>query len=191
MHRYQTTWQSSLSLSQTALKTPDSTTNDYTASTPCHSSFQMGRHCQLIRWECRWVARSSHNSYPSSTVYYFGHRTLRPWFFRFLLSIRRSFHLYSQSHLPQHQIQSTNSSLISEHHTIRLFLLPNHEYVTCVLWNGLYHISRTDIVRALQVVFRFEVSSSLLDRIQKKENWLIVGFWETSWKCEEIWRGYL
>ena len=28
------------------------------------------------------------------------------------------------------------------------------EYVTCVLWGGLYHITGTDIVRAL--VFRFE-----------------------------------
>jgi len=35
------------------------------------------------------------------------------------------------------------------------FLLPNQEYVSCVLWNGLYHITGTDIVRAL--VFRFEV----------------------------------
>ena len=28
------------------------------------------------------------------------------------------------------------------------------EFVTCVLWSGLYHITGTDIVRAL--VFRFE-----------------------------------
>ncbi|KAG6818973.1 hypothetical protein H0H93_016726 [Arthromyces matolae] len=34
------------------------------------------------------------------------------------------------------------------------FLLPSGEYVSCVLWNGLYHITGTDIVRAL--VFRFE-----------------------------------
>jgi transcription factor STE12 len=43
------------------------------------------------------------------------------------------------------------------HPALNRFLLPNHEYVTCVLWNGLYHISGTDIVRAL--VFRFEVRS--------------------------------
>lgn len=35
------------------------------------------------------------------------------------------------------------------------FVLPNQECVSCVLWNGLYHITGTDIVRAL--VFRFEV----------------------------------
>ncbi|KAF8870355.1 STE like transcription factor-domain-containing protein [Mucidula mucida] len=34
------------------------------------------------------------------------------------------------------------------------FLLPTQEFVTCVLWNGLYHITGTDIVRAL--IFRFE-----------------------------------
>ena len=41
------------------------------------------------------------------------------------------------------------------HPALNRFLLPNQEYVTCVLWNGLYHITGTDIVRAL--VFRFEV----------------------------------
>ena len=41
------------------------------------------------------------------------------------------------------------------HPALNRFLLPNQEFVTCVLWNGLYHISGTDIVRAL--VFRFEV----------------------------------
>jgi transcription factor STE12 len=50
------------------------------------------------------------------------------------------------------------SHLRAPHHpALNRFLLPNHEYVTCVLWNGLYHISGTDIVRAL--VFRFEVRS--------------------------------
>jgi transcription factor STE12 len=38
------------------------------------------------------------------------------------------------------------------HPALNRFLLPNQEYVTCVLWNGLYHITGTDIVRAL--VFR-------------------------------------
>ena len=41
------------------------------------------------------------------------------------------------------------------HPALNRFLLPNQEFVTCVLWNGLYHITGTDIVRAL--VFRFEV----------------------------------
>ncbi|ORY22438.1 STE like transcription factor-domain-containing protein [Naematelia encephala] len=34
------------------------------------------------------------------------------------------------------------------------YQLPNGEHVSCVLWNGLYHITGTDIVRAL--AFRFE-----------------------------------
>lgn len=37
---------------------------------------------------------------------------------------------------------------------IRRFLLPTGEYVSCVLWNNLYHISGTDIVRCLS--FRFQ-----------------------------------
>ena len=45
------------------------------------------------------------------------------------------------------------------HPALNRFLLPNQEFVTCVLWNGLYHITGTDIVRAL--VFRFEVGSYL------------------------------
>ena len=44
------------------------------------------------------------------------------------------------------------------HPALNRFLLPNGEFVTCVLWNGLYHITGTDIVRAL--VFRFEVRCS-------------------------------
>jgi transcription factor STE12 len=47
------------------------------------------------------------------------------------------------------------------HPALNRFLLPTQEYVTCVLWNGLYHITGTDIVRAL--VFRFEVGSQLLN----------------------------
>ncbi|MCJ1285476.1 homeodomain transcription factor ste12 [Xylographa opegraphella] len=37
---------------------------------------------------------------------------------------------------------------------IRRFLLPTGEYVSCVLWNNLFHISGTDIVRCLS--FRFQ-----------------------------------
>ncbi|KJY00076.1 transcription factor steA like protein [Zymoseptoria brevis] len=36
----------------------------------------------------------------------------------------------------------------------RRFLLPTGEYVSCVLWNNLFHISGTDIVRCLS--FRFQ-----------------------------------
>lgn len=39
-------------------------------------------------------------------------------------------------------------------HYIRRFLLPTGEYVSCVLWNNLFHISGTDIVRCLS--FRFQ-----------------------------------
>ena len=35
----------------------------------------------------------------------------------------------------------------------RKFQLPNGESVSCVLWNGLYHITGTDIVKA--IAFRF------------------------------------
>ncbi|KAI1048577.1 hypothetical protein LB506_002784 [Fusarium annulatum] len=37
---------------------------------------------------------------------------------------------------------------------IRRFLLPTGEYVSCILWNNLFHISGTDIVRCLS--FRFQ-----------------------------------
>ncbi|KAH6873982.1 STE-12 alpha [Coprinopsis sp. MPI-PUGE-AT-0042] len=49
------------------------------------------------------------------------------------------------SHAPQNTVS---------HPQLNRFMLPNQEFVTCVLWNGLYHITGTDIVRAL--VFRFE-----------------------------------
>ncbi|KAF7630102.1 hypothetical protein AFLA_010731 [Aspergillus flavus NRRL3357] len=37
---------------------------------------------------------------------------------------------------------------------IRRFLLPTGDYISCVLWNNLFHISGTDIVRCL--AFRFQ-----------------------------------
>ena len=40
------------------------------------------------------------------------------------------------------------------HPALNRFLLPNQEYVTCVLWNGLYHITGTDIVRCPRVPIR-------------------------------------
>ncbi|KIY44846.1 STE-domain-containing protein [Fistulina hepatica ATCC 64428] len=52
--------------------------------------------------------------------------------------------------LPQHDTEIGHS-----HPSLNRFALPSQEYVTCVLWNGIYHITGTDIVRAL--VFRFEV----------------------------------
>ena len=76
------------------------------------------------------------------------------------------------------------------HPALNRFLLPNQEYVTCVLWNGLYHITGTDIVRAL--VFRFEVTSYRLSKPNFQiHSCFILGFWKTSPQYEEIRRGRL
>lgn len=53
------------------------------------------------------------------------------------------------------------------HPALNRFLLPNQEYVSCVLWNGLYHITGTDIVRAL--VFRFEAFGRPVKNMKKFE----------------------
>jgi transcription factor STE12 len=69
----------------------------------------------------------------------------------------------------------------SPHPNLNRFLLPNGEYVACVFWNGLYHITGTDIgkhqdrsdwhlcsnssVRAL--VFRFEAFSRPVQNLKK------------------------
>ncbi|KAF8179027.1 hypothetical protein K438DRAFT_1680664 [Mycena galopus ATCC 62051] len=53
------------------------------------------------------------------------------------------------------------------HPALNRFLLPTQEYVSCVLWNGLYHITGTDIVRAL--VFRFEAFSRPVRNMKKFE----------------------
>ncbi|KAF5376369.1 hypothetical protein D9757_008637 [Collybiopsis confluens] len=53
------------------------------------------------------------------------------------------------------------------HPALNRFLLPNQEYVTCVLWNSLYHITGTDIVRAL--VFRFEAFGRPVRNMKKFE----------------------
>ncbi|KAL1408449.1 hypothetical protein Q8F55_005261 [Vanrija albida] len=47
------------------------------------------------------------------------------------------------------------------------FRLPNGEDVACVLWNGLYHITGTDIVRAL--LFRFEAFGRPVKHTKKWE----------------------
>ncbi|KAH9830633.1 uncharacterized protein C8Q71DRAFT_716574 [Rhodofomes roseus] len=43
------------------------------------------------------------------------------------------------------------------------FLLPNLEYVSCVLWGGLYQIAGINIVRAL--VFRFKAFGCMFVRL--------------------------
>lgn len=55
----------------------------------------------------------------------------------------------------------------SSHPALNRFLLPNSEYVSCVLWGGLYHITGTDIVRAL--VFRFEAFGRPVKNMKKFE----------------------
>ncbi|KAJ7156182.1 STE12-like C2H2 type Zn-finger transcription factor, partial [Mycena filopes] len=65
---------------------------------------------------------------------------------------------------PQH----AQSSITPTHHpALNRFLLPSQEYVSCVLWNGLYHITGTDIVRAL--VFRFEAFARPVRNMKKFE----------------------
>jgi hypothetical protein len=41
---------------------------------------------------------------------------------------------------------------------IKRFQLPNGDYISCVLWNELFHITGTDIVKTIQ--FRFECLGS-------------------------------
>ena len=50
---------------------------------------------------------------------------------------------------------------------IRRHLLPSGEYVSCVLWNNIFHISGTDIVRIL--VFRFQAYGRPVRNIKKFE----------------------
>jgi len=50
---------------------------------------------------------------------------------------------------------------------IQKFQLPNGECISCVLWNSLYHITGTDIVRSL--VFRFQAFGRPVRNIKKFE----------------------
>ncbi|KAB5593766.1 Transcription factor steA [Ceratobasidium theobromae] len=55
----------------------------------------------------------------------------------------------------------------ASHPAMNRFLLPSGEYVSCVLWGGLYHITGTDIVRAL--VFRFDAFARPVRNMKKFE----------------------
>ncbi|KAG2112608.1 STE-12 alpha [Suillus discolor] len=55
----------------------------------------------------------------------------------------------------------------SSHPSMNRFLLPSSEYITCVSWNNHYHITGTDIVRAL--VFRFEAFGRPVKNMKKFE----------------------
>ncbi|KAJ7157989.1 hypothetical protein C8R43DRAFT_1064796 [Mycena crocata] len=63
--------------------------------------------------------------------------------------------------------QITHHATPTTHPALNRFLLPSQEYVSCVLWNGLYHITGTDIVRAL--VFRFEAFARPVRNMKKFE----------------------
>ncbi|KAF8815250.1 hypothetical protein BYT27DRAFT_7249334 [Phlegmacium glaucopus] len=69
--------------------------------------------------------------------------------------------------LPDPMHQHLSHLRAPPHPALNRFLLPNQEFVTCVLWNGLYHISGTDIVRAL--VFRFEAFGRPVRNMKKFE----------------------
>ncbi|KAM6493066.1 STE-12 alpha [Amanita muscaria] len=56
---------------------------------------------------------------------------------------------------------------VPPHPQLNRFLLPSQEFITCVLWNGLYHITGTDIVRAL--VFRFDAFGRPVRNMKKFE----------------------
>nr|AAG49739.1 STE12a [Cryptococcus neoformans var. neoformans]AAN75614.1 STE12 [Cryptococcus neoformans var. neoformans] len=58
------------------------------------------------------------------------------------------------------EISKTEASMVK-------FPLPRGEQVSCVLWNGLFHITGTDIVRALS--FRFDAFSRPIKRSRKWE----------------------
>ncbi|KAG9310898.1 STE like transcription factor-domain-containing protein [Chiua virens] len=55
----------------------------------------------------------------------------------------------------------------SSHPSMNRFLLPTSEYVSCILWSGVYYITGTDIVRAL--VFRFEAFGRPVRNMKKFE----------------------
>ncbi|ODO03103.1 60S ribosomal protein L39 [Cryptococcus amylolentus CBS 6273] len=73
----------------------------------------------------------------------------------------------SEDSATKHRPSLVDASLSSPHPNLNKFLLPNGEHVACVFWNGLYHITGTDIVRAL--VFRFEAFSRPVRNVKKFE----------------------
>ena len=68
---------------------------------------------------------------------------------------------------PSRWSDSDNTPSSHQHPALNRFLLPSGEYVSCVLWSGVYHITGTDIVRAL--VFRFEAFGRPVRNMKKFE----------------------
>jgi hypothetical protein len=50
---------------------------------------------------------------------------------------------------------------------MKRFQLPSGDYISCVLWDGIFHITGTDVVRSL--LFRFEVTGRPVRNIKKFE----------------------
>ena len=78
----------------------------------------------------------------------------------FMLSAEAQNSLPQDAQVALQQVDNLKYFLISapvdwqQDNLIRRFLLPTGEYVSCVLWSNLFHISGTDIVRCL--AFRFQ-----------------------------------
>ncbi|KAF9235015.1 putative STE-like transcription factor [Melanogaster broomeanus] len=73
----------------------------------------------------------------------------------------------NSAHASTADVSGDMSHLSSSHPSMHRFLLPTSEYVTCVLWASRYHITGTDIVRAL--VFRFEAFGRPVRNMKKFE----------------------
>lgn len=50
---------------------------------------------------------------------------------------------------------------------MKRFLLPSGDYISCIWWEGIFHITGTDVVRSL--VFRFEVTGRPVRNLKKFE----------------------
>ncbi|KAI9722101.1 MAG: homeodomain transcription factor ste12 [Chrysothrix sp. TS-e1954] len=91
----------------------------------------------------------------------------------FLLSADAAQSLPQQAQIALRQVDNLKYFLISApvdwtpDQYIRRFLLPTGEYVSCVLWNNLFHISGTDIVRCL--AFRFQAFGRPVKNAKKFE----------------------
>ncbi|KAI9889286.1 MAG: homeodomain transcription factor ste12 [Vezdaea aestivalis] len=91
----------------------------------------------------------------------------------FMLSNEAQQSLPHDAQVALHQVDNLKYFLISApvdwipDQYIRRFLLPTGEYVSCVLWNNLFHISGTDIVRCLS--FRFQAFGRPVNNTKKFE----------------------
>ncbi|EJD43570.1 STE-domain-containing protein [Auricularia subglabra TFB-10046 SS5] len=68
---------------------------------------------------------------------------------------------------PQRWSQTQPAPAPFQHSAMRRFALPNGDFVSCIYWGGLYHITGTDIVRAL--LLRFEAFGRPVRNMKKFE----------------------